>query len=330
MAKGNLFLGFGAGKVGDVVFYRANNEQMARARNRRPANPNSVKQRVQRAVLASVARLYSIGYEIFDHAFENEKVGVGSQRAFLRHNAPILRSLVVSDLNQQLPASECRGRVTAPRLAVAVPFEGMCLSYGSLQQSYFQRSVRTDGVSIFFLSPIIASDTTIASYARRTGLIPGDIYTIVGITVDSGVPASVRYDANLPGEDSGFKVIYQSEFVYTQLKVKAGILENETEITDNTLISALFDIEGRGKDNFESLVFDEPLSLSLLGSSFEYGVWGVILSREDSGLRSESFAYLGSAPSWGLTSDNIAKVWGLEAGLSGSELILEGEEFQNG
>lgn len=330
MAKGNLFLGFGAGKVGDVVFYRANNEQMARARNRRPANPNSVKQRVQRAVLASVARLYSIGYEIFDHSFENEKVGVGSQRAFLRHNAPILRSLVVSDLNQQLPASECRGRVTAPRLAVAVPFEGLCISYGSLSQSYFIRQVGSSGVTSFEVPQPSAAPETIAAYARRTGLIPDDIYTFVALTVDSSNESSIRYDANPPGEDSAFARVYQSDFSYLQLKVKSDIYDLTGQMSDTTTFGELFDFVGGVAPRLAALTIDETLDLTGVVGLSGHGVWGVIRSREDSGLRSESFAYYGGAPSYGLTSDNIAKVWGLEAGLSGSELILEGEEFQNG
>ena len=39
MSKGNLFLGFGRGKVGVVVFSRLNGEQVTRARNRSPRKP---------------------------------------------------------------------------------------------------------------------------------------------------------------------------------------------------------------------------------------------------------------------------------------------------
>lgn len=330
MAKGNLFLGFGAGKVGDVVFYRANNEQMARARNRRPANPNSVKQRVQRAVLASVARLYSIGYEIFDHSFENEKVGVGSQRAFLRHNAPILRSLVVSDLNQGLSGLDCRGRVTAPRLAVAVPFEGMCISYGSYPQNLFQLTKSEDDYNQFVLPAVNEGETTVGQYARRVGLLDDDIYTFIVISVAGGRPDTVRYDINLPGESKVEKIIFQSEFSFLQLRVKPGTLSSTSPLASTSPLSLLFDFSGRYSENAAGLVMDEGIDWQILSPSSSYGVMGCIRSREDTGLRSESFAVELTTADYGLSSDNIDKAWGLEAGLSGSELILEGEEFQNG
>ena len=49
MAKGNLFLGMGRGSVGDVTFYRADGQQLSRARNRKPRNPKTNAQLIQRA-----------------------------------------------------------------------------------------------------------------------------------------------------------------------------------------------------------------------------------------------------------------------------------------
>lgn len=50
MAKGNMLLGMSRGSVGDVTFYRSGGSQRARARNRKPANPMTVRQQTQREV----------------------------------------------------------------------------------------------------------------------------------------------------------------------------------------------------------------------------------------------------------------------------------------
>lgn len=70
MSKGNPFLGMARGKVGDVVMYRLNGEQVMRTRNRHPRNPNTNAQIIQRAVMADVQRVYSLGYQLFNHAFQ--------------------------------------------------------------------------------------------------------------------------------------------------------------------------------------------------------------------------------------------------------------------
>ena len=59
MSKGNLFLGFGRGKVGDVVFYRSNGEQITRSLNRNPKNPRSESQLLQRIIMGTVMQAYS-------------------------------------------------------------------------------------------------------------------------------------------------------------------------------------------------------------------------------------------------------------------------------
>lgn len=329
MAKDNLFLGMGRGSIGDVVFYRANGVQVARSRNRHPANPNSFKQQVQRAIMANVARLYSAGREIFDHSWQGRKVGSGSQRGFLAANNAILRSLVVRELNEGITGADCNARVGAPSLAVGVPYNGMQVSYGSYPQRFFFRSTSALGISEF-AAPLPVQGQTVAQYAQANGLVDGDLYTFVGIGCGVMSDSNIVYDLNEPGEMVSYKRIFASRFSYVQLRVKDGILGDDTVINEGTTLAAIFDLARTNRVDLTDHRLNMPIDLTTIDEVYPYGVLGCIRSREDSGLRSESYAYFSGDKEFGLTPDYISRAWSLSAGLAGSDLILEGENFQVG
>lgn len=91
MSKGNLFLGFGRGSVGDVVFSRQNGEQVARARNRSPRNPKTTPQLFQRVLIKTTAQAYSFFQDICNHAYQGYAEGTESQSRFMKLNLGILR-----------------------------------------------------------------------------------------------------------------------------------------------------------------------------------------------------------------------------------------------
>lgn len=99
MSKGNLFLGFGRGKVGDVVFSRLNGEQVTRARNRSPRNPKSPLQLLQRVVMKTSSAGYSLMQEICNHSFQGMAEGTECQSEFLRHNVAMFRELLAEEIN---------------------------------------------------------------------------------------------------------------------------------------------------------------------------------------------------------------------------------------
>lgn len=99
MSKGNLFLGFGRGKVGDVVFSRQNGEQVTRARNRSPRNPKSPLQLLQRVVMKTSSAAYSLMQEICNHSFQGFSEGTECQSEFLRHNVAMFRELLADEIN---------------------------------------------------------------------------------------------------------------------------------------------------------------------------------------------------------------------------------------
>lgn len=99
MSKGNLFLGFGRGKVGDVVFSHVNGEQVTRARNRKPKNPQTVLQLLQRVIVKTTASAYSAFREITDHSFQGSATGTPNQSRFTQANVRYFREMMADIIN---------------------------------------------------------------------------------------------------------------------------------------------------------------------------------------------------------------------------------------
>ena len=87
MAKGNIILGYLRGSIGDITFFRANGQQLSRARNRAPANPRTVAQMDQRAKMACAVKFYTqVGTNFFKYAFEGKKDKESYFNAFVKNN----------------------------------------------------------------------------------------------------------------------------------------------------------------------------------------------------------------------------------------------------
>lgn len=87
MAKGNIFLGYLRGSIGDITFFRAKGQQLSRARNRAPANPRTVAQMDQRAKMACAVKFYTqVGTNFFKYAFEGKKDNESYFNAFVKNN----------------------------------------------------------------------------------------------------------------------------------------------------------------------------------------------------------------------------------------------------
>lgn len=87
MAKGNLFLSQARGKVGSVVFSVVRGQQIERVHNARPANPRTLSQQAQRALLANMTKFYKRGAQNFyKFAFEDKTIRESDFNAFARHN----------------------------------------------------------------------------------------------------------------------------------------------------------------------------------------------------------------------------------------------------
>lgn len=101
--KGNMFLGYARGSVGDVVFARSKSQQVGRGRNRRPNNPRTVAQMSQRGLFADAVKFFTRGRQaLFQFAFESKRPQESDYNAFMRLNAKngiILAPNMIADPN---------------------------------------------------------------------------------------------------------------------------------------------------------------------------------------------------------------------------------------
>ena len=335
MAKGNMLQGMATGKLGDVVFARANGEQISRVRNRHPKNPRTNKQMYQRAVMATVMQAYSAGQEIFNHAFQGKSVGAENQRAFLSKNSKLLRGLIAAELEAGTSALNCNAAVVAPGAITPVPNEYM-ISEGTYPQNFFGWSDSVKGFAV----PEALEGETVATYAQRLGLTAGDIYTFIAMVISGSTPSfTVRGVTTATTGAYKPESQYPCIFAYVRLQVK-DVASITTSMQGATLAD-IFEVTA-SKNTTVDLSSQAPgdeLGLPFLVSATVFPAvekslasFGVIRSRLDQDLRSTSFMHVASVVSgrttngmYGITSPLALAAWqqGTEA-LGDSDLILEG------
>lgn len=105
MSKGNMLLGHARGKVGSLVFSRANGQQIVRARAEQVKNPQTDAQMIQRILLNTIAQAYSNMSAIVDHSFEGVPAGQKSMSFFMKRNLDGIRNKLaeVGDLDATEP-----------------------------------------------------------------------------------------------------------------------------------------------------------------------------------------------------------------------------------
>lgn len=94
MSKGNMLLGHARGKVGSLVFSRADGKQIVRSRAEVVKNPRTESQMIQRILLNTIAQAYSTMKVIVDHSFQGVAEGQQSMSMFMQRNLNILRQSV--------------------------------------------------------------------------------------------------------------------------------------------------------------------------------------------------------------------------------------------
>lgn len=315
MAKGNLFLGMGRGSVGDVTFYRANGQQLSRARNRNPRNPKSNAQLIQRAISATIVQAYKAGRIIFDHSFEGKSVPSGSQRAFLATNMRKLREQVLSEMNLQ--TEEQLASVVSPRSVYPVP-NAYRISEGSLIQNLFVKGF--DDNDFPKAVPVAATEgETVSAYLSRLNIAGGEIFTVVsfGALTDSTGRTSL--------------ISPQCTFGFMRLTVKEGATAL-TKTMATATFQDIFDIDSAGAVLPTTRLFSDGIFVSDLDiAGADKGCIGVIRSNENSGLRSSSDMWLpdsnAQGPTWGVLPSNLLTAWSQDSGAVDSELILEGGQI---
>lgn len=183
MSKGNLFLGMASGSVGDITMYRANGEQITRARNRHPRNPQTQLQLLSRVVLVTTQRAYSLFSDITDHSFQGRSQGTESQARFTQLNVGMFRNLLADTIASMERGEEGVAYTDAnynSRDSFLPEFNPYILSEGTLSP------VPVTFSNGFYSVPFVGDPETItyAQGAAALGCNVGDQLTFCFITID--------------------------------------------------------------------------------------------------------------------------------------------------
>lgn len=327
MATGNPFLGTARKSIGDVTLYRSRGQQRARVRVREIANPRSYLQILQRAVLANVSRLYSVGQNIFNHSFQGVAPGADTQSAFLRVNTALLRNLLAADYNGSEDEESSRARIGARGIKAAVPFNGLIVSQGTYTQEQFVY----DPEAYNFSLPELSGQANVKDYAAMANLVPGDIFTFIGFYQNEEDDIL----ANFNGGDytDHYANLYNSYLEYIQLKVKDGVLEDETAITSASTLSLFFDVKASSPGSAASAsavdLASPVIDSAIIHGNKSHGGMACIRSRYDSDLRSNSQLLPSSSTPWqyGLTYHFLVPAWGNGSPIEMPTRILTGVNF---
>lgn len=188
MAKGNMFLGMSRGSVGDVTFYRNRGNQVARARNRKPMNPKTEAQIIQRMILATASKAYSRMKGIVDHSFQGVQYGGVSQSYFLKRAMEDIRNWVAQTID--IPG-EYPTNLRNPLLyrGLAFPLDahesgiGLLISEGTIPSvpAVISAEEGSDPVVNHFGANISGGTFTIQQVMTALGAVRGDQITCVGL-----------------------------------------------------------------------------------------------------------------------------------------------------
>ena len=200
MAKGNMFIGNGSGKVGNLVVATRAGEQITRVYQPRVANPKTYSQMLQRAKFANAIKFYKKAVQnFFKFAFEDKKKAESDYNAFMRHN--VMNSALLIKGNVDDAYFPALGR--------------WVMSSGSLPNAFSIK--KTDYAEFAFVNDGIKVNDTIGDISSALigqGFHTGDIVTFVLIT------SPVSYlDFDLTNlYDSGLK---QPEWLIVQFAIDA-------------------------------------------------------------------------------------------------------------
>lgn len=334
MATGNLILGMGKKSIGDITLYRSRGKQRARARNRKPKNPRSQAQNVQRAFTATIAKAYSMFKSLADHSFQGKAVGADNQTEFLKVNMEKLRANMISDINNKTPEAECLAAVVN-RNSIGCALNPYTLSKGSAIQNLISLVADDEGTPKFAF-PIGTADATVNSVLGGLGIVAGDIFTIaVHNCIDSKGAYASQYGvfASCPTSEFGFVRLIVKEQISDELKWQTAKVEEIFDIeSKNILGSQLQELKT------STLITEGAARKFMLTtpSSNDIGGVAIIRSRRDSGIRSNSsFKFVNQDantivdyPPCGIKQMYIENAWGdSKDTLGASTLILEGGGF---
>lgn len=220
MAKGNLLLGHARGKVGSLVFSRQNGEQVTRALNTRPKNPQTDPQIIQRAIAGTVMYAYSYLQEIFNHSFEGIAYGAKSQQYFTKVNMDLLRQLYAAN------PSNTNLMMFSKKNSKSAVANSYIISKGSIYNTPIKPVLIKEGHdAVYHLAnikfPDIKNEQSVSDYLAAIGLAKAKdqitlilvrpTFEVVGKAYDDSLKN--QYKLNAPQIDRAIRTSYSPEDV---------------------------------------------------------------------------------------------------------------------
>lgn len=261
MSKGNLFLGYARGKVGDVVFSRQNGEQITRARNRSPKNPQTAYQLTQRVCLKTASLAFSLMQDICNHSFQSVDGKTPNQSRFNRVNISLMRQQLAEYINSGDPNElwSCPETNFAQRGTVLPPIRPYLISEGTLPVMKVSRTELTSsGTMALDVYTHFAPATGGTSYQQvcdALNLKRGDQLTFVELTTDD--------------TENGVNGIFNG-FYYSRVILEPGSGDMSTPFLNNA-----FEVNDPNPRN-EGVITLTPKTSQGGGlvEGFEYGIGG--------------------------------------------------------
>ena len=175
-----MLLGYARGKVGDLVFSRRLGQQVTRAYNPSPLNPQSDAQMSQRTRLSGLVAAYRAMRIILDHSFTTRREGATSYNAFVSANMAIAPYLSKEQARQGV--------------VIVLPY---VVSRGVLSRIFVSGSGDDVFTNIGLGSLVIDDDTTIAEFSQaviqnNAGWEEGDQLTYFSV-VQTSLPGQAQY-----------------------------------------------------------------------------------------------------------------------------------------
>lgn len=282
MATGNLLLGYGRRSIGDVTFYRSGGQQRSRARNRKPANPRSEKQSIQRMILATAAKMAAAYTPIVNHSWEGVAVGQPSVQHFRSMAMNALRTSAAKAINRE------QGVTVAQFAIKGAPIVGSCdgirISSGSLGVNGIA-SINSTTFTYTLGSELAARINTQEEYVaelKKLSLLPGDQLTMIVQSIDpNNVVASFTTDDNTVvnfAERVQFcRVVFKSELPedFSGSLLQGGTFNPALIEESQGIMPAITSTSGGGGGTFIELNFSNALD-----SGMQIEMAGVIRSQK--------------------------------------------------
>ena len=186
MAKGNLFLGFGRGAVGDVVMYHQAGEQIVRARNRKPKNPQTALQLLQRVCLKTSSMAYALMQDICNHSFQGCAEGTECQSRFNKLNIQRFREQLATVINsgdaeEIITCSDCNFSYNGASLVEINPY---IVAEGSLPTVPVQWGASLGSPAFIIPIDLGSATPTYNDVLAALNMVSGDQLTFLALSCD--------------------------------------------------------------------------------------------------------------------------------------------------